>query len=150
MNSASNSRHCIGMDSRRFRVRFWLTPFNKRMPVIGADLPLAGIDIDVECSLESLHPGHRHMALRRRLVQPVSPGRLTLLASPAPFHAGVTSTRKLAIGGEDPMKTCQIHAWLGHQGSQLRDEVQRLEYEVRSAVANRCRYRDLESANRIV
>ena len=36
------------------------------------------------------------------------------------------------------MKTRQIHAWFGSQGAQLRDEVQRLEYDVRSAVAVRC------------
>jgi hypothetical protein len=36
------------------------------------------------------------------------------------------------------MKARQICAGLGNQGSQLRDEVQRLEYNVSSAGAVRC------------
>jgi hypothetical protein len=53
------------------------------------DLPgaaLTGLDIDVEYSLQSLHPGHRRVALSGRLVQPIFPCGLTLLATPAPPH----------------------------------------------------------------
>lgn len=77
---------------------------------------LAGLDVDVEHSLEPLHPGHRHMALVRRLVQPVSPGRLPRPAPPAPLGRRHPHT-KLAIGCEHPVKTRQICAWLWHQGS---------------------------------
>jgi hypothetical protein len=44
--------------------------------------PLAGLDIDVKYPLQTLHPGHRLVALGGRLVQPIFPGRLTPLASP--------------------------------------------------------------------
>ena len=36
------------------------------------------------------------------------------------------------------MKTSKIYAWLGYKGRQLRDEVQRLEYDVRSPITIRC------------
>jgi hypothetical protein len=84
---------------------------------------LAGLNIDIEHTLEPLHPGHRHMALGGRLVQPVYPGGLTPLALPAPPHRRYPHT-KFAIGGENPMKTCQIDAVLGNEGGQLRDEIQ--------------------------
>ena len=77
------------------------------------------------------------MALGGRLVQPVFPGGLTPLASAAPLGRRDTHT-KLAVRRENTMKTRQICAGLGNQGSQLRDEVQRLEYDVRSAIAVRC------------
>ena len=107
------------------------------------------------------------MALGGRLVQPALPGRLTPLASPAPPGRCYPHT-KLAIrmvrqSDEHPMtnssgmnldsfswpakrasirddtsKTRQICAGLRYQGNQLRDEVQRLEYDVCGAVAVRC------------
>ena len=78
------------------------------------DLPptaLAGLDLDIKNSLEPLHPGHRLVALVGRLVQPVFPGLLTPLASPAPFSRSDTHT-KLTIGGENPVKARQIRARL--------------------------------------
>jgi phosphoribosylglycinamide formyltransferase 2 len=88
--------------------------------------PLAGLDVNVEHPFESLHPGHRHVALGGRLVQPVLPGKLAPLASPSPPRRRNTHT-KLAIGGEHSVKTRQIDAGLGNQSGQLRDEVQRFE-----------------------
>ena len=82
------------------------------------------------------------MALGGRLVQPALPGLLTPLASPAPFSQSDTHT-KLTIGGENPVKARQICARLRHQGSQLRNEVQRLEYHVRGASATRSRFEKL-------
>ena len=76
--------------------------------------PIAGLD--VEHPLESLHPSHRGMALGGRLVQPVFPGRLMPLASPAPFSRRDTHT-KFAVRSEHPMKTSKIYAWLGYKGS---------------------------------
>jgi hypothetical protein len=46
--------------------------------------------------LRTLHPAHRHMALGRRLVQPVFHGRLTWLTPPTPFGRRYTHT-ELAI-----------------------------------------------------
>jgi hypothetical protein len=99
--------------------------------------PFAGLDIDVKDTLEPLHPGHRLVALVRRLVQPVSPGRLTPLAPPAPLGRRYPHT-KFAIGRENPVKARQICAWLRYQGRQLGNEVQRLKYDVRSPRAIRC------------
>ena len=99
---------------------------------------------------------HRRMALGRRLVQPVVPGGLMPLASPTPFSRRDTHT-KFAVRSQHPrqihrsefdkrslpargrtwmsfIQTCQIHARLRYQGSQLGDEVQRFEYDVGSAV----------------
>ncbi len=87
------------------------------------------------------------MALGGRLVQPVFPGRLTPLASPAPLGRRHPNTKlavvREAAPSEHTMKARQICAWLGYQGGQLGDEVQRrkaapLEYNVGSAVAIRC------------
>ena len=99
--------------------------------------PLAGFDVDIKHPLQPLHPGHRLVALGGRLVYPVLPCRLTPLASPAPLRRCHTNT-KLAIGCENPVKTRQICAWLWHQGSQLRNKVQRFEYDVGSAITVRC------------
>ena len=96
------------------------------------DLPvtlLAGLDVDIKHPVQPLHPGHRLVALGGRLVQPVFPGRLTPLAATAPLGRHDTHP-KLAIGGEHPVKACQICAWFWHQGSQLRNKVQRFEYDV--------------------
>ena len=64
--------------------------------------PLTGLNIDIKYPLEPLHPGHRLVALGRRLVQPALPGRLTPLTPPAPFSRSDTHT-KLAIWSEHPM-----------------------------------------------
>ena len=41
----------------------------------------------------------------------------------------------LAVGGEYPVKAGKVNSWLGHQGGQSGDEVQRLEDDVGGAVA---------------
>jgi len=117
------------LDHRRF--------FNAGNDLDVPRAPLAGLDIDVEHPLEPLHPGHRLVALRRRLVQPIFPGRLTLSAPPTPFGWSYPHT-KLAIRSKNPVKACQICAWLRHQDSKLRDEVQRFEYDMGGPVAVWC------------
>jgi hypothetical protein len=74
--------------------------------------PLAGLDVNIEHPFEPLHPGHRHMALRRHLVLPALPGGLTPLAPPAPPRRRDTHT-KLAIWCEHPMKE------MGHKRGKL-------------------------------
>ena len=63
--------------------------------------PLSGLDVDIEHPLESLHPGHRRMALDRRLVQPVFPGSLTRFSPPTPL-ADVTRMQNLLLGANTP------------------------------------------------
>jgi hypothetical protein len=78
-------------DGGRFALQMRQNPLDhRRVFNAGDDLdlpgaPLAGLDVDIEHPLQPLHPGHRRMALGGRLVQPVFPGRLTPLASPAPL-----------------------------------------------------------------
>ena len=78
--------------------------------------PLTGLNINIEHAFEPLHPGHRLVALGWRFIQPALLGRLTPLAAPAPLRRRDTHT-KFAIGCEHPMKSCQVHSWLRHQGS---------------------------------
>jgi hypothetical protein len=70
----------------------------------------------IKYTLEPLHPGHRRVALSGRLVQPIIPSGLTLLATPAHPRGSDTHT-KLAIGmvrqsNEHPVKARQIDSWL--------------------------------------
>jgi hypothetical protein len=111
-------------DGGRFALQMRQNPLDYRWVFnAGDDLDLtgtalAGLDIDVEHSFEPLHPGHRHMALRRRLVLPAFPGGLTPLAPPSPPRRRNTHT-KLAIGGEMPEMCGNAVRWaLWRQGAE--------------------------------
>ncbi len=85
--------------------------------------------IDVEHAFEALCPGHGLVTLfwwfilfRLRWVAPPTPDRR---------HFGAV----FAVGGKYTVKPCQVHSRLGYQRRQLGNEIQRLEDDMRGAIA---------------
>jgi len=88
----------------------------------------AGRHIDVENPLQALRPGHALAPLFGCLV-------FVFLAG----AAFTTFSRRhlntvFAVGYEHTMEPGQVDSWLGNQGRQLGDEIQRLENDMRGSI----------------
>ena len=96
---------------------------------------LAGFDVDIEYPFQPLGPGHGGMTFRRCLVVRVGffPGLLAPLTPPS----GSDQRPVLAVGGEYPMKSCEVDSRLGYQGRQPGNKIQRLKDHMSGAVAKR-------------
>lgn len=95
----------------------------------------AGLDVDAKDAFEPLRPSHRCSTFHRRLLLPLI-GSLGFGALP-PFrrcHRGAVST----VGGKYAVQARQVDPRLGHQGGESGDEVERLEDDMRGAIAVRC------------
>ena len=101
------------------------TRYNLHRPTTGT----TGRDVDIEDTLQSLRPSHRHMALARGLV---FFARMLLPPLPPPGRRYVNTV--LAIRGKDTVEACKVHARFGYQCRQPSDEVQRLEQNMGGAV----------------
>ena len=86
-----------------------------------------------EHPFQTLRPGHRSPAFDRYgLLQ------IPCRGTPPPAPQGTHHPPPVpAIGREYPMEMCLVDPTPGHQGGQLGDEIQRLEDDVRGAVAIR-------------
>ena len=82
----------------------------------------AHFDIDIEYSLEALHPGHPVMALCGIFVTPVSIEIFQFVGPLAPLSRCHLNT-VFTIWREDAMETCEVNSWLGYQSSQFGNEV---------------------------
>lgn len=102
------------------------------------DWPLASLtsfDVDVEHPLQALGSGHGGMALGWCLVVRVDSG--LGLAAPLTPPGGRDQRPVLAVGGKHPMEASKVHSWLGDQGGQSRQKIQRLEDHMGGAVSAR-------------
>ncbi len=91
----------------------------------------ARLNVNVEHPLESLRPGHGRVTISRRFVLRLI-SRLKLVAFAS--LCGRYQRAMLAIGCEYTVISGEVDSWLGHQGRQPGNEIQRLEDYVSSAV----------------
>lgn len=75
----------------------------------------------IEDSFEALHPGHGAMPVYWALVVPVHIGRfwIRFLAT----FGRCDLNAKLAVGRKNAVKAREVDPWLGHQSSQLGNEI---------------------------
>ena len=82
---------------------------------------------------KAFHNGHnRSFALHARKLS-----RMIKAATRAGAFARCRPRTMRAVGGENPVKSTQVDPGLRHQGDKPRDEVQRLEYDMRGAISIR-------------
>ena len=109
--------------------------FNAGDDLDGAAAGLSGLDVDVQYALQALRPGHCCSAFGGRCV--FRPVRRAGLVTLAPLGRRHPRTMR-AVRGENPVKSSQVDSGLRYQGDKPDDEVQRLENDVRGAIAVRC------------
>src|SRR3990167_10050812 len=92
------------------------------------------LDINIENTLEPLHPGHRIAALLNGFF--LCANHFRRLSDLTPFPQRDQGAM-LAVRREKSVKSCQIHPWLRNQRGQPCDEIQRLKKHMSGAVAVR-------------
>ncbi|OES47442.1 hypothetical protein A7R77_33065 [Pseudomonas aeruginosa] len=96
----------------------------------------ADFNINIEDSLEALHPGHGAVALCRTLVTPVSIETFRFVGLLAPL-GGCYLNSVFAVRCKDAVEACEVDSRLRYQRSEFGDEVQRLEDHMGGAIAVR-------------
>ena len=107
--------------------------FNTGNDFDSASTRLAGFNINIEHPFQSLHPSHGLMAFLGIFIERVI-CRLSFLF----FSTRRNVNPVLAVRGKYPVKTGQVHSWLGHQGREFSHEIQWLKNDMRSTVSIGC------------
>ena len=94
------------------------------------------LNIDVEDTFESLHPGHRSLALCGALVTPAGIGDCRFVWPVATLSRRHLN-RVLAVGRKDCVEAGEIDAQFRHQSCQPGNEIHGFKYDMRCAIAIR-------------
>ena len=94
----------------------------------------AGLDVDIEHSLETFRPPHLCPSLGGGLLLAIVGGFGFV---PPPPSGRCHQRTVFAVRGKDIVEACQVDARFGYQGGQPRNEIQRIKDDVRGAIAVR-------------